>query len=68
MNHEPTDESVPSNCCVRCKSLFVWGPMDFTPGRVYSEDGVRETHISRLCETCFDDITAEPDPDDEIDV
>lgn len=47
--------SLPEASCICCKKPFVWGQ------NVYSEAGRREVSISRLCETCFDGITKEPE-------
>ncbi len=45
--------------CLNCGKPFSIG------GNVYSEAGLCETRISSLCELCFDEITAEPDDDDQ---
>lgn len=46
-------------CCLNCTKPPVWGE------NVYSEAGIREFRISGYCETCFDDITREPEEDED---
>ena len=57
-----------SQVCINCKQTMFFD-MDTKPtkeGQVYSALGVKEASISKLCEHCFDAITApfeDPDPD-----
>jgi hypothetical protein len=48
--------------CVYCKANIVHLPFSYAlaPGHVYSEDGVQEVSITKMCEFCFDSVTAEP--------
>lgn len=55
--------------CLNCHAHFDFdkGNNDGTPGRIYSDAGVREAKISGFCETCFDAVTMPPDEDDAFD-
>lgn len=52
-----------SPTCVECHQTMVNLPYLYAliEGHVYSEAGVKEVEITRLCEWCFDIITAEPE-------
>lgn len=43
--------------CVECKERF-------SDGNCFTQAGWEETQISGLCESCFDEITAEPEDDE----
>lgn len=45
--------------CVRCKQQVFVLPMDFAQqmGHIYSAAGIKEFHISSMCEWCFDEVT-----------
>lgn len=47
--------------CIRCKELVILLPHNEAvgEGHIYSEAGINEYQITRLCEYCFDDITVE---------
>lgn len=49
--------------CVHCKKHIVACPYEYAliEGHTYSADGEREYYITKLCEWCFDNITAEPE-------
>lgn len=53
--------------CSKCRELVIYLPLDHPVGmgHIYSDDGVREYDITRLCEYCFDEITKEPDEDQD---
>ena len=43
--------------CVKCRAAFTRKPEpDGEPGTIYSLEGLRETRITGMCETCFDGI------------
>ncbi len=54
--------------CKRCaqKVFFVEHTEAKVEGHIYSDLGVAEFGISRLCEYCFDLITMEPDEDEDF--
>lgn len=47
--------------CLHCKRRVFWlpGPYALVPGHIYSEDGIREAGITRICEFCFDTMFQE---------
>lgn len=49
--------------CMACKQKVCYLPYDhgLIKGHIYSEMGISEFEISRFCEFCFDEVTAEPD-------
>lgn len=49
--------------CINChtKIQINMGDDNGLKGNIYSEAGIREFQISKLCETCFDEITKEED-------
>jgi len=51
--------------CLRCKQPFKFGIKGDEGVNIYSELGKRETQISGFCELCFDEVTAEPEEDEE---
>lgn len=50
-----TAEAVAAGTCIDCGLPF--------KGRVFTEDGAREVHISGMCEVCWDTLFA--DTEDE---
>jgi hypothetical protein len=61
-----TDPSV-TPTCIHCRQPFKGGKKGDPGVNVYSRDGMREIAISGMCETCFDEVTAEPDEEEESD-
>mgnify|MGYP003405410270 FL=1 len=57
VNALPVEVGGRTACCY-CNRPFVRDVNVFTP------DGWREVRISGMCETCFDEVCAEPDEDD----
>lgn len=49
--------------CIHCHQPFKGGKKGDPGVNVYSRDGMREIAISGVCETCFDEVTAEPEED-----
>lgn len=64
---ERAAEDGETQACWNCKKLVVM--LDWhegvAEGHIYSHDGMREYRISRVCEFCFDKLTAEPEEEDE---
>lgn len=54
--------------CLNCHAFFDFdlGNNDESPGRIYSDAGLREAKISGFCETCFDKITKPIEEDDDF--
>lgn len=50
-----------------CGSYLVYLPYThaIAPGHIYSDAGVREVSITGMCEFCFDEVTAEPEEDED---
>jgi hypothetical protein len=48
------DRCVDEGRCINCGELF-------SEHNVFTEAGARETHISGMCEKCFDEVTCEID-------
>ena len=67
MIQEGADETKYLPPCMNCKHVPFYVPWHeaMIEGHVYSNDGLREINISGLCEYCFDDITSEPDEEEE---
>ena len=67
MLQEGADETKFLPPCMNCKHVPFYAPWHeaVIEGHVYSHDGLREIDITGLCEYCFDDITAEPDEEEE---
>jgi hypothetical protein len=53
--------------CINCHQPFKFGKRGDPGVNVYSNDGWREVGISGMCEMCFDEVTADPDEEDESD-
>jgi hypothetical protein len=53
--------------CIHCKKPFKGGKKGEPGVNVYSRDGMREIAISGMCELCFDEVTAEPEDEDDGD-
>ncbi len=61
------NEGNPANNCVNGHPIFyVEGQAGELPGHIYSEAGMREFRISRMCEWCFDDMCIEEDDDFDL--
>ena len=46
--------------CIHCMQPIKFGPKG-EPGVVHSREGMKEMGISGMCETCFDNLSGEPD-------
>lgn len=67
MLQEGADETKLLPPCPNCQHVPFHAPWHeaVIEGHVYSRDGLNELHITRLCEYCFDLITAEPDEEEK---
>lgn len=52
--------------CCYCDEFVVYLPHDkaLKKGHIYSDPGKAEYGITRMCEYCFDKVTAEPEDED----
>lgn len=67
MLQEGADETKLLRPCPNCQHVPFHAPWHeaLIEGHVYSNNGLREISITGICEYCFDDITAEPEEEEE---
>lgn len=60
-------ERYDSQKCIQCKTRMFYAQDTEAriPGHIYSAAGLKEAGITYLCEFCFDQITAEPEDEEE---
>jgi hypothetical protein len=52
----PEAEAIPKTHCLECGREAFSETMGYTPTMFFTDAGMREFHISQLCEVCWDEV------------
>lgn len=55
----PGSRTLPAGTCIQCKQWAFSEEKGYNPNRFHTDAGMREFHISKLCEICFDSLFAD---------